>query len=99
MRYHRLVSFLLLALMVFGFASAATAVESTEETTATTEAGALEFDMPAVSVPPPAADDAEAPWTTKFLIPTTLILGALAVFGTVVQYFLKVVRNRYKVVE
>ncbi len=99
MRYHRLVSALLFALTVFGFASVALAVESTQETTATTQAGALEFDMPAISVPPPPADDAKPPWTTKFLIPTTLILGAVAVFVTVIQYFLKVVRNRYKVVE
>lgn len=99
MRYHRLASALLLVLMVLGFASAALAAESTTETTPTTQAGALEFDMPAVSVPPPAADEAKPPWTTKFLIPTTLVLGAVAVFVTVIQYFLKVVRNRYKVVE
>jgi hypothetical protein len=44
-------------------------------------------------------DEVEAPWTTKFLIPTSLVLAVLAVFVTVVQYFVKVVRNRYKVVE
>jgi hypothetical protein len=52
-----------------------------------------------VSVPPVVDAVEEAPWTTKFLIPTSLVLAVLAVSVTVVQYFVKVVRNRYKVVE
>jgi hypothetical protein len=46
---------------------------------------------------PPAAE--EQPWTTKFLVPTSLALATIAVFVTVIQYFVRVVRSRYKVVE
>ncbi len=55
---------------------------------------------PAVEVDLQAeADAGQQPWTTRFLVPTTVVLGALVVFVTVVQYFTRVVRNRYKVVE
>lgn len=54
---------------------------------------------PAVTVAESAPPEETPPWTTRYLIPTTLVLAGLAVFVTVVQYFLRVVRNRYKVVE
>lgn len=47
-------------------------------------------------VPPPEVTE---PWTSRFLVPTGLVLGAVAVFVTVIQYFVRVVRTRYKVVE
>lgn len=73
---------------------------ATEEETTTTTTGVIEFEyLPAVTVPPPAPEEAEQPWTTKFLIPTGLALATIAIFVTVVQYFLRVVRSRYKVVE
>ncbi len=71
-----------------------------EETPAPQEpAPAGELIQPAVVVPPPADDAPEAQWTYKFLIPLGLVVAALAVFVTVVQYFVKVVRSRYKLVE
>jgi len=96
--HRRLISSVLLV-AVFALPGVAIAQEETEETTATTAATEGTFLMPAVSVPPVVDDEVEAPWTTKFLIPTSLVLAVLAVFVTVVQYFIKVVRNRYKVVE
>ncbi len=65
---------------------------------ATTEAVDFEY-LPAVVVEAPPADPADQPWTTKFLVPTGLALAAVAVFVTVIQYFVRVVRSRYKVVE
>lgn len=72
--------------------------EGTDQPTDTTVA-TVEAKTPAVVVeePPPAV--VQQPWTSRYLIPTGLVLAALAVFATVVQYFLRVVRTRYKVVE
>ncbi|MEX1006146.1 MAG: hypothetical protein WD990_01685 [Acidimicrobiia bacterium] len=72
--------------------------ENEGETTATTEAVDFEY-LPATVVEPAPPDPAEQPWTTKFLVPTGLALATVAVFVTVVQYFVRVVRSRYKVVE
>lgn len=99
MSNHRRLISLVLLVSVFALPGLALAQEQTEETTATTAATEGTFLMPAVSVPPVVDDVLVAPWTTKFLIPTSLVLAVLAVFVTVVQYFVKVVRNRYKVVE
>ena len=69
-----------------------------EEATATTEVVAFEYNPATIVEPPPPAPD-DRPWTTKFLVPTGLALATVAVFVTVVQYFVRVVRSRYKVVE
>ncbi len=53
----------------------------------------------AVPIEEAAPADAEQPWTTKFLVPTGLLIAAIAIFATVVMYFVRVVRTRYKVVE
>jgi hypothetical protein len=54
---------------------------------------------PAVVVQPAAGDEAEPAWTTKFLVPTGLLIAAIALSSTIVMYFVRVVRTRYKVVE
>lgn len=54
---------------------------------------------PAVIVEPAANDAPEPAWTTKFLVPTGLLIAAIALSSTVVMYFVRVVRTRYKVVE
>lgn len=59
-------------------------------------AGASE---PAVPASPPPVDDVLPDWTYRYLIPTLLALALVVVVATTVQYFLRVVRKRYKVVE
>lgn len=54
---------------------------------------------PAVIVEPAGGDAIEPAWTTKFLVPTGLLIAAIAMLATVVMYFVRVVRTRYKVVE
>ncbi len=77
-----------------------TLAQETETSTATTAATTENtFKVPAVSIPDLTAQPEAAPWTTKFLVPTGIALAAVAIFATVIQYFLKVVRNRYKAVE
>ncbi len=75
------------------------AQEQTTETTATTGAAELIYETPAISLPAVVEEDPELPWTTKFLVPASIVLAGLVALGTAVQYFLKVVKNRYKVVE
>jgi phosphatidylglycerophosphate synthase len=54
---------------------------------------------PAITVPAPTAEEIPADWTYRFLIPTLIALAAIVVIVTTIQYFLQVVRKRYKVVE
>ncbi len=53
-------------------------------------------DGPAVEAPPEAAEEEEAPWTTRFLAPTVLAIGVIALVGSVLYYGVRV-RGRYKV--
>jgi hypothetical protein len=72
-----------------------------EEATTTTGAGTTTTGVtvvPAVPVVPVAEADSLADWTYRFLVPTGLVLAALVVVVTVIQYFRRVVRNRYRVV-
>jgi phosphatidylglycerophosphate synthase len=100
----RLIATGLLSLLLVSVAGPGLATE--EQETTTTETTAVEDDgtaqsvaPPAVTAPPPPADDATPDWTYRYLIPTLLALAALVVIVTTVQYFLQVVRKRYKVVE
>lgn len=106
MRCRRLIFLALvvvsLSIPVVAFARATSLVlaeETTETTAATTETAPLVYETPAISIPPVVEEETEAPWTTKFLIPTSLGLAVIVVFVTSVQYFQKVVKTRYKVVE
>jgi phosphatidylglycerophosphate synthase len=54
---------------------------------------------PAIVINPPEDQKPAPAWTYRFLIPTTLVLVVLVVVVTVVQYFVKVVRKRYRAVQ
>ena len=42
----------------------------------------------------------EAPaWTSRYLIPTSIAIATIVVLGNIIQYFRKVVKKRYRVVE
>lgn len=76
-----------------------TTTESTTETTVAEEETTEDVAPPAVTSPPPSTDEPKPDWTYRYLIPTLLALAALVVIATTIQYFLQVVRKRYKVVE
>lgn len=104
MRTIRLTSLALIALLLLIPTGAALAAEDpAPEPETTQEESELEGIQPgyeaAVPVEEAAPADAEQPWTTKFLVPTGLLIAAIAIFATVVMYFVRVVRTRYKVVE
>lgn len=105
MRTIRLTSLALISLLLLAPAVTALAAEdpAPEPETAQEESEDVEG-IPtgyeaAVPVEEAAPADAEQPWTTKFLVPTGLLIAAIAIFATVVMYFVRVVRSRYKVVE
>jgi hypothetical protein len=84
-----------------------TTTEAGTETTTTeagTETGTTEATAPAVTIEPAVpVDTTPVPetnpdWTYRFFIPTLLVLAALVVIVTVIQYFTRVVRNRYRIV-
>jgi hypothetical protein len=52
--------------------------------------------VPAAPVEEPAELPEDVPWTYRYLIPTVLVIGGLAVVVTVIQYFVRVVRARYR---
>lgn len=99
----RLLSLVLasLALLLLSLPAVATEEPVTESTVTETTAAPSEGAgvLPAVTIPPPESEEVTADWTYRYLIPTLLLLAVLVVIATTVQYFLRVVRNRYKVVE
>lgn len=100
----RSIAVLVSAIAVLFFALPAFSAEEapvdtvTETTVAEEQSGVVDV-APAVTVPPAAEDDATADWTYRYLIPTLLALAVVVVIATTIQYFMRVVRNRYKVVE
>ncbi|MCY4620806.1 MAG: hypothetical protein OXD34_03055 [bacterium] len=61
------------------------------------QAQAADAPVPAVPVPddPPAQPEPE--WSYRFLVPATLLLGTAAVVGAIIMYFVRVTKNRYRV--
>lgn len=55
--------------------------------------------VPAVEAPEEAPAEESVEWSYRFLVPATMLIGTLAVVGTIVMYFVRVTKNRYRVVE
>lgn len=88
------LSSLVVMLLMGGLLAAAASAQ--EEEPAPTPAA--EVPEPAVPVPddPPSQPDPE--WSYRFLVPATLLLGTVAVVGAIIMYFLRVTKNRYRVI-
>jgi len=113
-RRYSLVALVLFGLALVALPAGATTTTGGAETattvagdgTATTEAGSgtTEATTPAVTIEPAVpVDTTPVPetnpdWTYRFFIPTLLVVAALVVIVTVIQYFTRVVRNRYRTV-
>ncbi|MYH54646.1 MAG: hypothetical protein F4135_00535 [Acidimicrobiia bacterium] len=69
-----------------------------EEDPQETPAVEAEVPVPAISIPDEAPAEPEAEWSYRFLVPATLVLGTLAVVGAVIMYFVRVTKNRYRVI-
>ncbi len=95
----RLATISLLAATITLLALPVLAQEGQQTPTTAPAAPAAETIQPAVVVPPPASGQTQQQWTYKYLVPLGLLLAAIVVFVTVVQYFAKVVRTRYTTTE
>ena len=62
------------------------------------DAPAAEVPEPAVPVPDDAPAEADPEWSYRFLVPATLLLGTVAVVGAIIMYFVRVTKNRYRVI-
>lgn len=82
-------------------APAGKAQEAPTDSTAPAEEPAVVVDIPepAVEVNPAAPAEVEQAWTFRYLIPTSLVIALLVVVGSIVAYFLKVVRTRYRLIQ
>ena len=54
---------------------------------------------PAIAVPEDAPQEPDPEWSYRFLVPTALVLGTVAVVGAIIMYFVRVTRNRYRVIK
>ncbi len=93
----RAILFLLLVplLLALGTLLAAPSGAQDEEPA---EAPAANVPEPAVPVPEDAPADPDPEWSYRFLVPATMLLGTVAVVGAVIMYFVRVTRNRYRVI-
>jgi len=62
------------------------------------QAPASEIPEPAVPVPDDAPTQPDPEWSYRFLVPATLLLGTVAVVGAIIMYFVRVTKNRYRVI-
>ena len=74
------------------------ATDTTGEGAGTEASTPAETIQPAVTVDTTPVAETNPDWTYRFFIPTLLVLAALVVIVTVIQYFTRVVRNRYRIV-
>ena len=59
---------------------------------------AVDAPVPAIPVPDDPPAEAEPEWSYRFLVPATLLLGTAAVVGAIIMYFVRVTKNRYRVI-
>ena len=81
-------------LLVALLALPAVAVEGDESSGAPT--GQME---PAVPTTAPPETEAQLDWTYRYMIPTAIGLGVVVIVLTSAQYFTRVVRKRYRIVD
>lgn len=96
-RSHRRSLFLiLLGFLIVVLAPAALAQE---EAPADEPGAVIDVPEPAVRVVPEAPIEVEPAWTFRYLVPTSLVIALLVVVGSIVAYFVKVVRTRYRLIQ
>lgn len=94
MSRHRRTTLALVAILALGVALPALAQEETEKAGGG-QAEPAEI-VPGVVVEEAAPAETVADWTYRYLVPTCLALALIICVLTVVLYFTRVVRSRYK---
>jgi len=89
----------LAGLVVIAVGLPALGAEHEEGATADTSVASVSDVEPAVVVAPEAKVEPTPDWTYRYLIPASLVLGAVVILLTAIRYFSDVVRKRYRIVE
>ncbi|HIE21727.1 MAG TPA: hypothetical protein EYP73_03905 [Acidimicrobiia bacterium] len=89
----------LAALIIVALGLPALGAEDEEGATTETTLASVSDPAPAVVVTPEVKVEPLADWTYRYLIPTSLVLGAVVILLTSIRYFTAVVRKRYRIVE
>ena len=100
-RIARILTLAILGVLLSAFATPALATESSTEDTTTTTVEAVPIsvgDQPAVVLPPVEVEEAEQPWTSRFVYPLIGVL-ALALIGGSALVYNRSIRRRYSVVD
>ncbi len=96
----RLSRVLAAAIVVGALFSIAATAFAQETSTTVTETSVPQVDFePAVPVTEPAPTQPLPDWTYRYMVATGLVIALLVVVLTTVQYFTRVVRKRYRIVE
>lgn len=89
-----------LFLILIGFLIVLVPAALAQEEAPADEPGAvIDVPEPAVRVVPEAPIEVESAWTFRYLVPTSLVIALLVVVGSIVAYFVKVVRTRYRLIQ
>ena len=94
-----LLAGLMLLLATALAAGAALGQEAEEGGGAAAETTVLSVPEPAIPVPDDAPSQPDPEWSYRFLVPATVVLGTAAVVGAIIMYFVRVTRNRYRVIK
>ena len=81
------------------FVQPASAQEGGADPAETAETAEAVVPEPAVPAPEAPAGPPEPEWSYRFLVPASMVLGTAAVVGAVVMYFVRVTKNRYRVID
>jgi hypothetical protein len=100
-RLSRVLAVAIVVGALFSINASVLATEGSGETSSTvTDSTVPTVDFePAVPVTTPAATEPLPDWTYRYLVPTGIVLALLIAVITSVQYFTRVVRRRYRIVE
>ncbi len=94
-----LLAGLMLLLATALVAGAALGQEAEEGGGAAAETTVPSVPEPAIPVPDDAPSQPDPEWSYRFLVPATVVLGTAAVVGAIIMYFVRVTRNRYRVIK
>ena len=100
-RLSRVLALAVLAGAILTISTTAFATEGSEETSTTvtdSSVPAVDFE-PAVPVTTPDTVEPVPDWTYRYLVPTGIAIALLIAVITSIQYFTRVVRERYRIVE
>lgn len=98
-RLGRSAAILVILSALLPLTTTALAQEEPSSTTVAEEPVATVDVEPAVPVTTAPANEPTPDWTYRYLIPTGLVLAALIIVVTCIQYFTRVVRKRYRIVQ